>query len=134
MNLCLAFGSIRFSGDRDEGAALCIESLAQADEVGERAGEAIDLVDDDTDAAGLDLGEEPLQRRAFNRAENSHLPFRRRERAMLRFRRMRSLQKFASVHSSSYNHFHQERALASRPNFKLNHAAALVEWRGLLAA
>ena len=32
---------------------------------------------------------------ANNRAENSHLPFRRRERAMLRFRRMRSLQKFA---------------------------------------
>jgi putative transposase len=34
-----------------------------------------------------------------NRAENSHLPFRRRERAMLRFRRMRSLQKFDSVHT-----------------------------------
>ena len=34
-----------------------------------------------------------------NRAENSHLPFRRREHAMLRFRRMRSLQKFATVHS-----------------------------------
>jgi len=33
-----------------------------------------------------------------NRAENSHLPFRRRERAMLRFRRMRNLQKFVSVH------------------------------------
>ena len=30
-----------------------------------------------------------------NRAENSHLPIRRRERAMSRFRRMRSLQKFA---------------------------------------
>jgi putative transposase len=30
-----------------------------------------------------------------NRAENSHIPFRRRERAMLRLRRMRSLQKFA---------------------------------------
>jgi putative transposase len=30
-----------------------------------------------------------------NRVENSHLPFRRRERAMLRFRRMRSLQKFS---------------------------------------
>ena len=28
-----------------------------------------------------------------NRAENSHLPFRRRERAMLRFRQMRCLQK-----------------------------------------
>ena len=35
-----------------------------------------------------------------NRAENSHLPFRRRERAVLRFRRVRSLQKFASVHAS----------------------------------
>ena len=35
-----------------------------------------------------------------NRAENSHLPFRRRERAMLRFRQMRCLQKFAAVHSS----------------------------------
>ena len=39
-----------------------------------------------------------------NRAENSHLPFRRRERAILRFRRMRSLQKFAAVHASVYNH------------------------------
>ncbi len=37
-----------------------------------------------------------------NRAENSHLPFRRRERAMLRFRRMRSLQKFAAVHASVF--------------------------------
>ena len=35
-----------------------------------------------------------------NRAENSHLPVRRRERAMIRFRRMRSLQKFASGHAS----------------------------------
>ena len=46
-----------------------------------------------------------------NRAENSHLPLRRRERAMLRFRRMRSLQKFAAVHSSVHNHFNQERHL-----------------------
>ena len=69
-----------------------------------------------------------------NRVENSHQPFRRRERAMLRFRQMRSLQKFASVHSSIHNHFNQERALYSRPNFKLNRAAALTEWRGLFAA
>ena len=71
---------------------------------------------------------------ANNRAENSHLPFRRRERAMLRFRRMRSLQRFASVHASVYNHFNQERSLSSRPIFKLNRAAALSEWRGLCAA
>ena len=69
-----------------------------------------------------------------NRAENSHQPFRRRERAMLRFRRMRTLQKFASVHASVHNHFSRERALHSRPNYKLNRAAALAEWRGLLAA
>ena len=69
-----------------------------------------------------------------NRAENSHLPFRRRERAMLRFRRMRSMQKFAAVHASVYNHFNQERRHSNRTNFKLNRAAALAEWRGLGAA
>jgi len=69
-----------------------------------------------------------------NRAENSHLPFRRRERAMLRFRRMRSLQKFAAVHASVSNHFNKERSLSSRPLFKANRAAALAEWRGLCAA
>jgi putative transposase len=66
-----------------------------------------------------------------NRAENSHLPFRRRERAMLRFRRMRSLQKFAAVHSSVHNHFNSERHVYSRQNFKLNRSAALAEWRQL---
>ena len=71
---------------------------------------------------------------ANNRAENSHLPFRRRERAMLRFRRMRSLQKFASVHASVSNHFNQERCLSSRKIFKTNRTAALAEWRGLFAA
>jgi len=69
-----------------------------------------------------------------NRAESSHLPFRGRERAMLRFRRMRSLQKFVSVHSSIHNHFNQERHLYSRDNFKLNRTAALSEWRLLCSA
>ena len=69
-----------------------------------------------------------------NRVENSHLPFRRRERAMQRFRRMRSLQKFASVHASVCNHFNSERSLYSRTNYKMNRAAALAEWRGLGAA
>ena len=66
-----------------------------------------------------------------NRAENSHLPFRRRERAMLRFRRTRSLQKFVAVHASVHNHFNQERHLYSRSNFKLNRTDALAEWRQL---
>ena len=66
-----------------------------------------------------------------NRVENSHLPFRRRERAMQRFRRMRSLQKFAAVHSSVYNHFNQERSLTSRDHFKETRTTALAEWRAL---
>jgi putative transposase len=69
-----------------------------------------------------------------NRAENSHLPFRRRERAMLRFRRLRTSQKFASVHASVHNHFPTERHLQNRDHFKLSRAAALTEWRCLLDA
>ncbi len=69
-----------------------------------------------------------------NRAENSHLPFRRRERAMLRFRRMRGLQKFAAVHASVYNHFNLERFLTTRDYFKETRSAALAEWRGLCAS
>jgi putative transposase len=73
-----------------------------------------------------------------NSAENSHPqpdsgllanrekgPFRRRERAMQRFRSMRSLQKFAAVHASVCNHFNQERTFYNRDNFKLNRTAAL---------
>lgn len=68
-----------------------------------------------------------------NRAENSHQPFRRRERAMLRFRRMKTIQKFSSVHASVHNHFNQERHLTSRQTFKQNRSAALAEWQSLAA-
>jgi putative transposase len=53
-----------------------------------------------------------------NRAENSHQPFRRRERAMFRFRRMRSLRKFAALHGSIHNQF------ASRPFGSIRNAPA----------
>ena len=69
-----------------------------------------------------------------NRAENSHQPFRRRERAMLRFRRMRSLQKFIAIHSSFHNPFNAERILSSRDSFKAGRTTALSEWRQLCAA
>jgi putative transposase len=69
-----------------------------------------------------------------NRGENSHQPFRRRERAMLGFRSMRGLQKFAAVHTSVHNHFNLERQLYSRVNFKFNRDAALSEWRQLCSA
>jgi putative transposase len=88
-------------------------------------------------AALKDLGcgdDREMGRYLNNRAENSHLPFRRRERAMLRFQRMRALQKFASVHASVHNHFPTERHLQNRYHFKQSRAAALAERRGLLAA
>jgi putative transposase len=83
------------------------------------------------------IGNEARQetgRHLNNRAENSHLPFRRRERAKSRFRRMRSLQKFVSIHSSVYNHPNFERHINSRTRFKQKRDAALGEWRDLLVA
>jgi len=68
-----------------------------------------------------------------NRAENSHQLFRRRERAMAKFRSGKSLQKFASIHASIHNHFNLERHLYTRENFKLNRSIALAEWRQLAA-
>ena len=67
-----------------------------------------------------------------NRAENSHQPFRRRERAMLRFRRMHTLQKFSSVHASVHNHFNHERHLVSRDIYKARRSAALAAWQAVV--
>ena len=86
-------------------------------------------------AKELDRADKQVTKRwANNRAENSHLPFRRRERAMLRFRRMHSLQKFASIHASFHNLFNSQRSLSTRSIFKLNRDAALTEWRSLIAS
>ena len=86
-------------------------------------------------AAMVELGNADKQevgRHANTRVENSHLPFRRRERAMLRFRQMKSLQKFASVHANLHNHFNQERHLVSRQEYKSRRSAALAEWQSLM--
>jgi putative transposase len=64
-----------------------------------------------------------------NRAENSHQLFRRRERAMAKFRSVKPLQKFTAIHASIHNHFNQERHLYSRQDFKKNQSTALAEWR-----
>ena len=68
-----------------------------------------------------------MGRWANNRVENSHLPFRRRERAMVRFRRMKTLQKFAAVHAGVHNHFNLERHLVDRQTYKERRLAALAE-------
>ncbi len=83
-------------------------------------------------AAMKDLGCEQKQevgRYANNRVENSHLPFRRQERAMPRFRRMRALPKFASVHANVHNHFASERHCVDRETDKARRSTALAEWQ-----
>ena len=66
--------------------------------------------------------------RPNNRCENSHLLFRRRERAMQRFKTVAALQKFVSYHSQIYNHFNQQRHLQNRQTYKQKRSAALIEW------
>lgn len=83
-------------------------------------------------AAMREIGNEGSQ--VTGRHENSHLPSRRRERAMARFRQMRSLQKFAATHASVHNHFNHDRSLERRPRFKSLRDEALAEWRQLRAA
>ena len=74
-----------------------------------------------------------IGRWANNRVENSHLSFRRRERAMLRIRRIKTLQKFASVYATVHNPFNQERPLIDRQTYRLRRSAALAEWQSLMA-
>lgn len=83
-------------------------------------------------AAMKELGNADKQatgRWANDQMENSHLPFRRRERAMLRFRQMRRLQKLASVHAYVPNHFSVERHLINRTSYRERRSAALAEWQ-----
>ena len=52
---------------------------------------------------------------------------------MLRFRQMKTLQKFVSVHASFHNHFNSERHLVDRQTYKIRRSAALAEWQNLAA-
>jgi len=52
---------------------------------------------------------------------------------MQRFRSMKTLQKFSSVHAQVHNHFNQERYLVTRQVYKQRRSIALTEWRALAA-
>ena len=52
---------------------------------------------------------------------------------MLKYRRLRSLQKFVSIHASIYDHFNQERHFYNRQEFEFNRSAALAEWQQFAA-
>jgi putative transposase len=69
-----------------------------------------------------------------NACENSHLPFRRKERSMQKFKSGVKLQVFTSIHSQIYNHFNHQRHLQKRDIFKPQRSNSLSQWRGLCAA
>ena len=52
---------------------------------------------------------------------------------MVKFRDIKTLQKFAAVQASTFNYFNHDRQLNSRSVFKKNRSAALAEWRQLAA-
>jgi len=72
--------------------------------------------------------------RSNNRCENSHLPFRRRERAMQRFKTVATPQKFVSYHSQIYNHFNHVRHLETRQVYKQKRRVSLNEWFQICAS
>jgi putative transposase len=70
----------------------------------------------------------PGRLRDNNRAENSHLPVRRREQKMQRFKSQGQAQKFVSTHSAIYNTFNIQRHLISRKTMRQFRSAATAEW------
>jgi transposase-like protein len=72
--------------------------------------------------------------RKNNRAENSHLPLRRRERKMQRFKSPGSAQRFLSVHAVVQNTFNVQRHLVSRNSLRALRGEAFQNWRAASAA
>jgi transposase-like protein len=72
--------------------------------------------------------------RKNNRAENSHLPVRRRERKMQRFKSPGSAQRFLAVHAAVQNTFNIQRHLVSRNTLRALRGEALQNWQAATAA
>jgi transposase-like protein len=72
--------------------------------------------------------------RKNNRAENSHLPVRQRERRMQGFKSPGSAQRFLSTHAAIYNNFYTQRHLISRSTLRQFRAEAMEQWRQVTAA
>lgn len=72
--------------------------------------------------------------RSNNRAENSHLPVRLRERRMQRFKSACSAQRFLSTHAAVYNTFNVQRHLISRKTLRQFRGEAMSTWQSATAA
>jgi len=82
---------------------------------------------------GLERVHETGHRRS-NRAEGSHVPIRRRERKMRRFKSQASAQTFRSNHEPIYNLFNVQRQLISRRTLRAFRNNAMKEWKVPTAA
>ena len=72
--------------------------------------------------------------RSNNRAENSHLPVRQRERRMQGFKSAGSAQRFLSTHATVYNTFNVQRHLITRKTLRLFRNEAMSVWQTVTAA
>ena len=72
--------------------------------------------------------------RSNNRAENSHLPVRQRERRMQGFKSSGSAQRFLSTHAAIYNTFNVQRHLITRKTMRQFRGDAMNTWRTVTAA
>ena len=72
--------------------------------------------------------------RANNRAENSHLPIRRRERKQQGFKSSGSAQRFLSIHAATFNTFYYQRHLTNRANYKQHRDSSFDAWATASAA
>lgn len=114
---------------RDKSAALRFFKIALKNH-----GSPVEIVTDGLKSYPAALKELGIEDRwENNRVENAHLPLRRREQVMQRFRRMKSLQKFASVYANVHNHFNSERHLVDSETYENRRSAALAEWQNLVA-
>ena len=73
---------------------------------------------------GLRRLHSPGRLRENNRAENSHLPIRRRERQQQLFKSQVSAQRFLTTHAAIYNTIYTQRHLISRPTLRRFRAGA----------
>ena len=69
-----------------------------------------------------------------NRAENSHLPIRRRERKQMKFKSQGSAQRFLATHAAVYNTFNTQQHLTTRPTLRILRCDAFRTWVAATAA